>query len=80
MKVLWFSATPCNGANYLMNKHIVGGWLQSLESELKIVEEIELSVCFVHPNKMDSITLFLERAMEIFLKNGEKCGIGQAQP
>jgi hypothetical protein len=54
MKVLWFSLTPCNGASYLANKDVICGWLQSLESELKDSENIELSVCFVHHKKMAS--------------------------
>lgn len=46
MKVLWFSPTPCGSV--LMHKGIVinGGWLISLEEELKKFPNIDLHVAF----------------------------------
>lgn len=52
--VLWFTTTSCNAAKKLQNQTVVGGWLTSLENELKKIENIELHVCFYHNEKMDS--------------------------
>jgi glycosyltransferase involved in cell wall biosynthesis len=47
MKVLWFSNTPASGENYLGDKVIRGGWLKSLDKELK--HHLDLHVAFNYP-------------------------------
>lgn len=46
MNVLWLSPTPCNAKKILQDKLPIGGWLESLEYELKERKNINLSVCF----------------------------------
>ena len=50
MKVLWFTNTSCNAAEYLGEGPIGGGWLKSLDKALQGV--VELHVAFYYP-KMD---------------------------
>ena len=46
MKVLWFTNTACSAAEKLGIKSHRGGWLKSLEDELSLLEEVDLSICF----------------------------------
>ena len=46
MRVLWFSNTPSLSADYLNNKSVGGGWIDSLEAELSKISSIELGVSF----------------------------------
>lgn len=46
MKVLWFSPTPCGSIRRQNNLAVFGGWLISLEDELKRFSEIDLEVAF----------------------------------
>ncbi len=49
MKVLWFSNTPANSAEFLTEGPVGGGWLKSLDKVLQ--EEVELHVAFYYPKK-----------------------------
>lgn len=46
MKVLWFTNSPCGSIRRKHVDTIIGGWLISLEDELKRSTDIELSVAF----------------------------------
>ncbi|MBP1663537.1 MAG: glycosyltransferase [Bacteroidetes bacterium] len=46
MKVLWFANTPCGATEKLIPDHYLGGWLKSLEQQLVLNNDIELTVCF----------------------------------
>jgi len=46
MKVLWFANTPCGAAEKIAPNLHIGGWLNSLEQQLVLRSDIELSVCF----------------------------------
>lgn len=46
MKVLWFSNNPCGSIRRFSHKVIRGGWLISLEDEIKQHPDIELSISF----------------------------------
>lgn len=46
MKVLWFSPTPCGSVRRIKNQVISGGWMISMEDELKKKREVELEVAF----------------------------------
>jgi glycosyltransferase involved in cell wall biosynthesis len=46
MRVLWFTPTLSLGANYLNSKSIGGGWIESLESELSRIKDIQLGISF----------------------------------
>lgn len=52
MKLLWFANTPCGSWKHLNVDSIFGGWLVSLENELKLVENIELNVSFLFPQRI----------------------------
>ncbi len=47
MKVLWFSPTPCGSVKRKGKQTIGGGWLISLEEELKKQQGIELEVAYI---------------------------------
>jgi len=47
MKVLWFSNTPANGAEYLHEGPVGGGWLKALDKALQ--KKVELHVAFYYP-------------------------------
>jgi len=47
MKVLWFTNTPCGSIRRHTGKVIIGGWLISLEAELKKHTEIDLNVAYI---------------------------------
>ncbi len=46
MKVLWFSVTPSLYKSY-SNPHNGGGWISSLEAEVRKCKYINLSIAFV---------------------------------
>lgn len=53
MRVLWFSNTPASGIEYLKQTlEGTGGWMQSLD--LQVQEEVELSIAFLYPYKIQS--------------------------
>lgn len=47
MRILWFSPTPLLYCSH-SNSHNGGGWIASLESIVREVEEVELGVAFMH--------------------------------
>jgi len=47
MKVLWFTNTPANAVEYLMDGPVGGGWLKALDKSLQ--KRIELHVAFYYP-------------------------------
>lgn len=51
MKVLWFTNTPSLAEEYLDNKTTGGGWIKSLEKEMKAFENIDLGIVFYY-NKL----------------------------
>jgi glycosyltransferase involved in cell wall biosynthesis len=52
MKVLWFSNTPANGAEYLKEGPVGGGWIKSMDRALQ--SKVELHIAFYYPKKDDS--------------------------
>ncbi|NWJ51495.1 MAG: glycosyltransferase [Bacteroidetes bacterium] len=46
MKILWFANTPCSATEKLGVNINSGGWLKSLENELKKVPELKIAICF----------------------------------
>jgi glycosyltransferase involved in cell wall biosynthesis len=46
MKILWFSPTAAN----FDTKHYFGGWIASLENEMKVFPDITLGIAFMHPD------------------------------
>lgn len=46
MKVLWFTINPSGATEYLKPNEPHGGWMSSLEKELKKTPNIEIHVCF----------------------------------
>lgn len=46
-KILWFTLQPCGSARRFGDKFILGGWLISLEDELKKQDKIDLHVAFI---------------------------------
>lgn len=46
MKILWFSNNPCGSVRRFSQNTTMGGWLISLEDEIKKYPQIELSVAF----------------------------------
>ena len=55
MRILWFTNTP---SNYKVEKagYNGGGWISSLENEIKKQENIELAISFILPNEEFKIT------------------------
>lgn len=50
MKVLWFSPSPCSGAERgVSGQSLYGGWLVSLERELSKCPEIQLEIAYLSP-------------------------------
>lgn len=48
MKVLWFTNTPCSAIEKIGLKINIGGWLVSLEQEIKNIPDVELAICFYY--------------------------------
>lgn len=48
MRVLWFTNTPALAEEKLTNKPVGGGWIKSLEKEIKKDKNIKLGVVFYH--------------------------------
>jgi glycosyltransferase involved in cell wall biosynthesis len=48
MRVLWFTNTPSLASEYLQLKSHGGGWISSLERQIKTVNNIQLGVAFHH--------------------------------
>ena len=46
MKVLWFASTPCGA--FGKDGVIQGGWMVSLENEIKKYNDVKLCVAFLH--------------------------------
>ena len=53
MKVLWMAATPCGSVRRFEGKTLAGGWLISLEDELKKEKGVELHVAYLSNKKED---------------------------
>ena len=53
MKILWFTNTPCSAVEKLGLNINAGGWLRSLEDEIKKNPNIELGICFYSYNKIE---------------------------
>ena len=52
MRILWFTNTPsCYNTNN--SGYNGGGWISSLEKEIKKNNNIELAICFHYPQKAD---------------------------
>lgn len=47
MKILWLAASPCGSVRRYSKQTIAGGWLISLEDELKKMSDVDLSVAYV---------------------------------
>lgn len=54
MKILWFVNSPCGSVRRYNVKTTVGGWLISLEDELKKQEYIQLEVAYFSDKKEDT--------------------------
>lgn len=54
MKILWFTNTPCSAVGVLNLGINTGGWLISLEKELKKIDSIDLNICFYYNKKTTS--------------------------
>jgi glycosyltransferase involved in cell wall biosynthesis len=67
MKVLWFSNTPASGERYLGDKVIRGGWLKSLDKELKY--HLDLHVAFNYPKFSSEFEFELVHYYPICFKN-----------
>lgn len=52
MKVLWFASTPCGA--FGKGGVIQGGWMVSLENEIKKYNDIKLCVAFLHDEDISS--------------------------
>lgn len=55
MRILWFSNSPCLGADYLNSSKKItstGGWLYSLNKSIQ--SDVELGVCFHYPYRINS--------------------------
>lgn len=53
MKILWLSCTSGNSVNRSKEKNFGGGWLISLEQQIKKVPGIELHLAFISPNESE---------------------------
>lgn len=51
MKILWFCLTPCSAVELEGKSTIEGGWLISLEKELRNVDGISLSIAYFSQSK-----------------------------
>lgn len=49
MRVLWMAATPCGSVRRFNKNVLAGGWLISLEDEMKKHTNVELSVAYISP-------------------------------
>ena len=52
MRVLWFTNTPSLAAHSWGNRPLGGGWIESLEREVKARSAIALGICFLSPKLM----------------------------
>lgn len=57
MKILWFANNACGSVRRNKGRVTIGGWLISLEDELKKCKDIELAVAYISP-KEESEFLF----------------------
>jgi glycosyltransferase involved in cell wall biosynthesis len=48
MRVLWFTNTPSLAAGHLNLPSFGGGWIESLEEKMRLVDNIDLAVAFGH--------------------------------
>lgn len=46
MKILWFANSPCGSIRKQNGQAVVGGWLISLEDEIKRIYDIDLHVAY----------------------------------
>ena len=46
MKILWYANTPCGSVRRNKSKSYCGGWMISLEDEVKKSPEVELHVAY----------------------------------
>lgn len=51
MKILWFTNTPCGSVRRYGGSSVSGGWLISLEDELKKNPKVDLHVAYFAPQK-----------------------------
>lgn len=75
MKVLWFTNSPCGSIRRFSNSIQTGGWMISLEDEIKKNPNIELSVAYISskkekPFKYDDVTYY--PILRYIPKNGLK--------
>lgn len=57
MKILWFTNTPCSAAEKLGVESHRGGWLKSLELQMNVRPEVQLSICFYSTVNIDPFLL-----------------------
>jgi glycosyltransferase involved in cell wall biosynthesis len=67
MKVLWFTPTPALAEEYLNMNFIGGGWIKSLEKELR--DKIDLSLAFYLKEKIAPFSIGNSKYFPIY-KNG----------
>ncbi|MGI8582883.1 MAG: glycosyltransferase family 4 protein [Chitinophagaceae bacterium] len=53
MKILWLTNTPCGASDYFRIKYPLGGWMSSLEDQIKIIPDVTLAVSFFYNNCRD---------------------------
>ena len=53
MRILWLTNTPCGSIRKYNNKTIAGGWLVSLEDQLKQLHDLQLFVAYISPHKFE---------------------------
>jgi len=72
MRVLWFTNTPSLAEKKITNKPIGGGWIKSLEKEVKKQFDIKLGVAFYHSLKTDSFEFYKTKYYPIYYRQGSK--------
>lgn len=77
MKVLWFTNTPCEAAEYLVGDKIKsGGWLYALCEQLKNQRNIQLHVAFFWGEKKKAF-LYKGVTYHPILREGERSKLGR---
>ena len=72
MKILWFTNTPSLAEEKLTNKPVGGGWIKSLEKELKNQFDVKLGIGFHHSIRTDFFEFNKTKYYPIYFKSGSK--------
>ncbi len=72
MKVLWFANTPSLAEEKLSKIPVGGGWIKSLEKEIKKNVDIELGIAFYFRKKIQPFVYNNTRYFPIYNKNNTK--------